>query len=174
MNPAVVIKDTITKLSRKDNKLKSSLQLSIPPVLSEFRWDDKNFEKLIERFIDYVLAISQPGRRVQVAVHEMTKKVDLEDFFSIFPAYWLNLSFKSQAETGFESGAKTILEDLGFHCSEWVGVEESESQLGVYRFGAQDSPVLILFVQNHGARRNCDFLIPVVDPIPQLAQANCV
>jgi hypothetical protein len=165
MNPAVIIKDTILKLSRKHTKLKSALRLSISPALSEFRWNDKNFEKLIERFVDYVLTISHPARGVEIAVHEMKKKVDLEKFFSIFPEYWFHLSVEIQSKTGFETAAKKILEDLGFQCSEWVGVEESESQLGAFRFGTQASPALILFVQNHGARRNCDFLIPVADAI---------
>jgi hypothetical protein len=163
MNPAIIIKDIIHKLSHKQAKLKSTLYLSIPPVLSEFQWEDNKFEILMEGFIDYVLAISHPSRGVQIAVHEMKKKEDLEKFFSISPAYWLHLSFKSQAITSLESGAKKILEDLGFHCSEWVGVEESESQLGAFHFGAQDIPALILFVRNHGALSNCDFLIPLGD-----------
>jgi hypothetical protein len=174
MNPAVTIKDIIIRLSRKRAKLKALLHLSVPPALSEFRWDGKNYEKLIEKFSDYVLQISHPARGVQIAVHVIKKKVDLEAFFSISPTYWLYFSFESHATSGFESGAKKILEDLGFHCSEWVGVEASESQLGAFRFGEHDNPALILLVQNHGARRNCDFLIPVVDPIPQGAQANCL
>jgi hypothetical protein len=174
MNPAETIRGVILKLHRKHSKLKPSLHLSMPPVLSEFRWNDKNFEKLIEKFICHVMTISRSAKSVQIVVHEVRKKADLENFFSIFPSYWLHLGFESQAETGFESGAKRILEDLGFRCSEWVGVEESDSQLGAFHLGAQDSPALILFMQNHGARRNCDFLIPVVDSIPQLAQANCV
>jgi hypothetical protein len=174
MDPSVIIKDIIVKLSRKHTKLKSLLHLSLPPALSEFQWDGKNYEKLIEKFIDYVVTISHPARGVQIAVHVMKKKADLENFFSISPAYWLYFGFESHATTGFENGAKKILEDLGFNCSEWVGVEASESQLAAFRFGEQNKPALILFVQNHGARRNCDFLIPVVDPIPQGAQANCL
>jgi hypothetical protein len=172
MNPAVTIKDIIIRLSRKRAKLKSLLHLSVSPALSEFRWDGKNYEKLVEKFSDYVLKSSHPAQGVQIAVHVMKKKVDLENFFSISPTYWLHFGFESHAAIGFEDGAKKILKDLGFSCSEWVGVEASESQLAAFRFGEQDNPALILYLQNHGARRNCSFLIPVVDPMPQGAQAN--
>jgi len=100
---------------------------------------------------------------VRVAVHEMKRKTDLEEFISVHPEYWLHLSIESQAATGYEGGAKKILHDLGYECSEWIGMEESESQLGVFRFGTQDLPSLILFFHNRQALRNCNFLIPVVD-----------
>jgi hypothetical protein len=172
MNPVASIKDIIVNLSRKHTKLKSLLHLSVPPALSEYRWDDKNYGKMIEKFIDYVLEIRYTGIGVQIAIRVMNKKTDLEKFFSISPAYWLHFGFESQGKTGFERGAKKILNDFGFRCSEWVGVEGSESQLGAFHLGMQDSPALILYVQNHGARRYCDFLIPVTDAVSQAAQAN--
>jgi hypothetical protein len=70
-----------------------------------------------------------------------------------------------------ENGAKTILEDLGYSCSEWVGVEDSEAQLGAFRFGAQDAVALVLFVRNLRTRRICDILIPVNESVPILAHA---
>jgi hypothetical protein len=172
MKPAIIIKGIILKLNSKRSRAKASIQLSIPPALSEFQWDDCNFRNLIEKLINHVLTVSHPAGCVRIAVHEMKRKADLEEFFSIYPEYWLNLSFKSQAKTGFESGAKAILEDLGYRCSEWVGVEDSESQLGAFCFGTQDKPALVLFFQNRGARRNCDFLIPAANSVWACAQAN--
>jgi len=166
MNPAVIIKEVVVKTSRKRSRFKRSLQLTIPTILSDFQWPEANFEKLIERFIGYVSDISHPGRRVQIAVSEMKKKTDLEEFFSISPAYWLHLSVRGQSETGFECGAKKILEDLGYRCSEWIGVEDSDSQLGAFHLQTQDRPALVLFVQNRGARRNCDLLIPITQAVP--------
>jgi hypothetical protein len=172
MSPSIIIRNTILNLSRRRAKHKSALHLSVPPALSEFRWDSQNFEKLIEKFTNYLLAIG-PAQDVQIAVHEMKKKADLEEFFAISPEYWLYLGFRCRAKIGLENGATAILEGLGFHCSEWVGVEESDSHVGIFRSEARDSPGLILFVQNHGTRRSCDFLIPVIDAAAQSALANC-
>jgi hypothetical protein len=172
MNPTIIIKGIILKLNSKRNRAKASIQLSIPPALYEFQWDDCNFRNLIEKFLNHLLTVSHPAGCVRIAVHEMKRKADLEEFFSIYPEYWLNLSFESQAKTRFESGAKAILEDLGYRCSEWVRVEDSESQLGAFCFGTEDKPALILFVQNHRARRNCDFLIPVTNSVRVCTQTN--
>jgi hypothetical protein len=161
MKPAKIIKSIILKLNKIKSRSKSALYLSISSDLSDLQWDDGNFKNLIETFLKYLLKISHPSRHVLIAVHEIKQKRDLEDFFSVHPKCWLNLRFECQAENGFESGAKTILGNLGFRCSEWIGVEDSSSQLGAFQFGTQDKPALILFVQNRGARRNCDFLIPV-------------
>jgi hypothetical protein len=170
MNPATIVKGIILKLNDRDPR--SSIYLSIPTDLSEFRWDDHNFENMIEKFLDHVLRNSHPDSYVRVAVHKMKQKTDLEEFFSIRPEYWLRLRVESQAKTGFESGAQKILEGLGYKCSEWIGVEDSESQLGAFHFGTEDRTALILFAQNQGSRRICDFLIPVSDSVPLLAQAN--
>jgi hypothetical protein len=172
MNPAIIIKGIILKLNSKRSRAKASIQLSIPTVLSDFQWDDCHFRNLIEKFLNHVLAVSHPSARVRIAVHEMKRKADLEEFFSIHPDYWLNLSFESQAKTGFGSGAKTILEALGYRCSEWIGVEDSESQLCAFCFAPQDKHALVLFFQNRGAHRKCDFLIPVANSVRVCAQAN--
>jgi hypothetical protein len=67
MNPAIIIKDIISKLSHKQAKLKCSLHLFILSVLSEFQREDNKFEKLMEGFIDYALAISHPARGLWIA-----------------------------------------------------------------------------------------------------------
>jgi hypothetical protein len=172
MNPAQIIRGIILKLNERNSRIQPSLHLSVPAELPEFQWDGCNFQNLIERFIDHVLEISHPESSVRIAVHELKRKKDLEEFFSIHPEYWLHLSVESQAKTGFESGAKKVLEGLGYRCSEWVGMENSESQLGAFCFGTLDKPALVLFFQNRGARRNCDFLIPVANSARVCAQAN--
>lgn len=145
----------------KDDSSPRPVHLTIPPELSEFSWDSRNFELLIERFLGHVLKISHPGVPVRMTVHEMMRKEDLEEFFSLYPDYWLHVKIHSQSETGLGSGAKEALESLGYRCAEWIGVEDSESQMGVFHAGAREKPALIVFVRNRGARRDCDLLIPV-------------
>jgi hypothetical protein len=172
MNPETIIRSAIFRLTSRLSSSKASLQVSIPPVLSEFQWNDRNFENLVEKFLEHVLEISSPAGPVRVTVHEMKRKTDLEEFIAVHPQYWFHLSVESQAETGYEGGAKQILHDLGYQFSEWIGVKESESQLAVFRFGTQDIPALILFIQNRRALRTCDFMIPVVDELPLSAKTD--
>jgi len=163
MDPTIILEDIVFKLHKKGKKPYLSVRLSSPSILQKFLEHGNKFTNVIERLLDHILAISHPANYVRIAISDIKRKVDLEEFLSFSPRCWLRLSFESQAATGLESGAKEILGDLGYSCSEWVGVEESESQLGIYRFGAKDSPELVLFLQNHGARRNCDLLFPITE-----------
>jgi hypothetical protein len=163
MESAVIIRSVISELNSQQHKSGASLHLSIPSDYSEFRWHDRNLKNEIGRFLAYVLESSQSKRAIRIAVHEMKSETDLERLFSISPCCRFRLSIESQANTDFEAMTKKILKDLGYRCSEWVGMEESQSQPGDFRLGTKDSPALILFIQNHGTRRNCDFLIPATD-----------
>jgi hypothetical protein len=169
MDLAKNIKDIILRLNNRRSGFRPSIHLTIPPVLSKFPWHDYNLEKVVERFLNHILAISHPERRVRVAVHEKKRMADLEIFFSVSPSYWFHLSVESQSKTGFEDGARKILEELGYCCSEWMGVENSESQLGAFYLGTQDKLAVVLYVESRGARRNCDFLIPVAESVPYSA-----
>ena len=171
MNPEVIATEIIPRLSKNGSKGGPSIYLSAPSFLSQFQYLGGNLESLIENFLDYVLKISHTSRCVRVGIHEKKKMCDLEKFFSIYPDYWLDLNIESQAKSGFEEGAKRILKHFGYRCPEWVGVEGTEAQLGAFHFGAQEMPALILFIQNHGARRSCDFLIPVLESVPYFAHA---
>jgi hypothetical protein len=163
MDSAVIIRDVVTKLNNRQNESQSYLHLSIPPILSEFRWRDSHFRNLIKKFFASALKNSHPKRPIRIAVNELKGKADLEQFFSISPSRWFRMSMECCANADFAAIAQNILKDLGYRCSEWVGIENSESQLGDFRYGTEDHPAIILFIQNRGTRRNCDFLIPVMD-----------
>jgi hypothetical protein len=163
MESAVIIRSVISELNSQQCKSGSSLHLSIPSGFSESRWHDRNLKNEIGRFLAYALESSQSKRAIRIAVHEMKSEADLMQLLSISPCCRFRLSVESQANTDFAAMAKKILKDLGYRCSEWAGMEESESQPGDFRLGTKDSPALILFVRTHGTRRNCDFLIPATE-----------
>jgi hypothetical protein len=171
MDPEIIATEIIPRLSDKRSGAKPSVYLTISSILSKFRWHDNNLESLIEKFLAHVLEISHPSRSVRIAVHEKKRMSDLERFLSIYPPYWFYLSVEIQSTSGIEDDVKKILEGFGYHCPEWVGIEGSESQLGAFYFGTQRTTPLVLFIQNHGARRNCDFLIPVIESATYLAHA---
>jgi hypothetical protein len=171
MDPEKIAKEIIPKLRERHGRDCPPIHLSLSPTLPDIPSEGENVEVLIERFLDHVVEISHPARRILVAVHSKKRASDLEQFYSISPFDWFHLSIVSQAISGFERGVKEILANLGYHCPEWVGVEGSESQLGAFHFGDQTSPSMVLFIQNHGSRRSCDFLIPVVESVPYFAHA---
>jgi hypothetical protein len=171
MDPVNALTQTVLKLNNRQSKLRPHIQLSIPAAISTIPSDGNRLETLIEKLLTHVLAISYPSRHVRVSVYQKRKMADLEKFFCISPLSWVHFRVESHAATGLENDAKTILKGLGYFCSEWVGVEDSEAQLGAFRFGTQEAVALILFIRNLRARRICDILIPVNESVPILAHA---
>jgi hypothetical protein len=171
MDLANTVSKIVLRLNNERPKFKPHIQLSVPFTLCELPSNANKLEMLFEKLLAHALAISHPSRRIRVAVYEKRKMSDLEKFFSISPRYWFHFRVEIQAEEGLENGAKAILEDLGYRCSEWVGVEDSESQLGAFHIGVQDTVALVLYIRNHRSRRNCDFLVPVIESMPSLAHA---
>jgi hypothetical protein len=171
MDPNVISREIIPKLNTRHSANGPSVYFTISSSISKFHWQSGNLETLIEKLLDHVLKISDPGRRVRIAVHEKKRMVDLERFFSIFPRYWFHLCVESQASAGFEDEAKKIFKSFGYHCLEWIGVEGSTSQLGAFYYESEETPALVLFIQNRGARCNCDLLIPVKESVSCLAHA---
>ena len=171
MDPEIFAGEIVPRLNAKYGGRKPSVFLTIPCILSEFHWPGGSLETLIEKLLDHLLKISVAARHVRIAVSEKRRMSDLEQFFRIFPRYWFRLSVECQAVSAIEDGAKTILENQGYHCPEWIGIEGSESQLGAFYSGTQQTPAIILYIQNHGARRKCELLIPVTESVTSLAHA---
>jgi hypothetical protein len=171
MDPYIISRKVIPALRDRHLAGRPSIYLTISTAISEFNWHGGNLEALIERILKHVFEISTPARSVRIAVHEKKRMADLEQFFCIVPRYWFHLGIESQAVSGFENGIRRILESSGYHCPEWIGVEGSTSQLGAFYLETQQTPALVLFIQSHGARNNCDILIPVMESASCLAHA---
>jgi hypothetical protein len=171
MNPESIIRKVIPKLGKKRKPGSPSIHVTIPSALDDVPFQGCNIEFLIERFLEHVVETSHPSKPIKVSVGEKKELADLEQFFCVSPLYWFHLGVDVYARAGLDSGAKRIFESLGGRCPEWVGVEGSESRLGAFYFGTHNTPALILFIQDRGARRKCDLLIPVKELIPSPACA---
>ena len=153
----------ILKLNKKYKNPRPLIHLQISPLLSGFSWQEEKLETLAEQLLMRMLAFSSPARSIRVAVRLKKRMADLEEFFAISPMHWLYLSAKGVFENGFESSLQEVLVALGYRCSEWIGVEDSEAKLGAFHYGDSQELALILYVQAQGFRQQCDFLIPVTE-----------
>ena len=141
----------------------SRFYLTLPPDLPGCFREYGNVEALLNRFLDYALTVSRTKRRVRVSVRRRRTLADMETFFSISPPGWLQASFECEGGTELAEGAREVLESLGYRCSEWIGVEGSEAQLGAYHAESPQATDLILYAWNRGARRGCEFLMPLLE-----------
>ncbi len=163
MNAETIADILIPRLRETRGEKCPPIYVTMAPALAEIPSWEGSFERLIEQFLGHLLDISHPFGSIRIGVHKKKKASDLEQFLKISPGHWIHMNIKSQSVSGFDDGIKEILRKLGYHCHEWIGMEGSESQLGAFHFEGREAPSLVLFIQNHGSHRSCDFLIPVVE-----------
>jgi hypothetical protein len=163
MNLDDTLRRIVLRLNKKYKNPRPLIHLQISPLLSGFSWHEEKLETLAEQFLSHMLAFSNQARSIRIAVRLKRRMADLEEFFAISPVHWIYLSAKGAFENGFETSVREALNILGYRCSEWIGVEDSEARLGAFHYGASKDLALILYVQDQGSRRQCDFLIPVAE-----------
>ena len=162
-----LLRKTVLRLNKMHAGTGPSVQLSLALNLSKFFWHDCSLEKLIDRLVHYASVISPPARPVRIAVRQKAKMQDLEKFFDIHPSHWVQIKI-DLAAAGFEEGVRKTFEDHGYRCEEWVGVEDSRQQMGVFSLEAEQKLKLLFWAENHTFRHKCDLLIPVTDPVASL------
>lgn len=89
----------------------------------------------------------------------------MENFFALSPQFWIHLKIKGQNMAEFEDEATKILYDLGYRCDEWMGLEDSDSQLGAFHLRKEPKPKIIAWFQNRKRSHRCEFLIPVNEEV---------
>jgi hypothetical protein len=159
-----LLRKIVLQLNKKHAGVGSSVQISLPLNLPEIFWRDCSFEKLIESLMYYASWIASPARPVRIAVRQNARMLDLEKFFNIHPSHWVQIKIDLVA-SGYGESVRKIFRDHGFQCEEWVGVEDSRKQLGVFSLKAEHRLKLLFWVESHAFRRKTDLLIPVSEPI---------
>jgi hypothetical protein len=165
MDLGALMRRIVHRINRIRVGIGASVHLSIPGNLPEFSWHDCSLEKLMERLIHYAALISDPARPLRIAIHQKKQLLDLEKFFGISATPWIQVRIELEPAE-FDAGARQILEDHGYRCEEWIGVEDSIQRLGAFSFGTDKKHPLVLWAENYGRRSKCDLLIPIAGSLP--------
>lgn len=171
MDAETIAANIIPRLREKRGGNCPPIHVTIDPAFAKIPRMEINFEVLLEKFLADLLDRSGPIGRIRIGIHEKRSAPDLEKFLKFSPLHWSHLNIKCQSVSGIEDSIQRLLQELGCQCREWVGVKGSESQLGAFYFQGRETPALVIFIQNHGSRRSCDFLIPVSDSVSCFAHA---
>jgi hypothetical protein len=163
INLRELVQDVILKFSRNRTGPKPRVLATIPPALPLISWHDNDLETFIRQFLYHALLVNNPDRPIQVSVHERSKLTDLERFVGAFPLSWIQLRIEGHGPGMIESVIEEVFGDLGYCCEEWLGIEGSHAQLGIFSPLKKEEPKLVLCIDLNGPMWKCDFLIPVSD-----------
>ena len=149
-----------TLLAQKE----SSLQLSLPFPLTRLHCHDRRMERLLCRLARKASLKVHPGKTIRIAVRQRGRMRDLEKFFEIQPAHWIQLRIAWSGPAGFERDARDLMRGLGYRCEEWIGENGSWPQLGAFSFGTKRLLKFLFWAQRQKDIQKCDLLIPVMEP----------
>ena len=127
-----VIQDAISRFSQNRSGDKPPVFVTLAPAMTQVPWKNQTAEGFIRRFIYETLLTSDPDAPIEVSLRRRSCLNDLNAFIGIKPSYWIQLRVTGR---GIRVGEKLIDElfgELGFRVEEWVGVDGSETRLGIF------------------------------------------
>ena len=166
-----VIQDAISRFSQNRTGDKPPVFVSLAPAMTQVPWKNRSAEEFVRRFVYETLLTSDPDAPIEVSLRRRSCLSDLNAFIGVKPSYWIQLRVTGR---GIRVGEKLIDElfgELGFRLEEWVGVEGSDTRLGI--FATIDAPKLTMVFCLVSVRHKlkCDLLLPIGDGTPAPAIA---
>lgn len=142
-----------------------SIRAKIPPGLPIIFWRDESLGQFIKRFLYQALTVNHPDCPVRIAVNERRRLADLEAFVRLHPASWIQLRVEGHGCGMSDGVVEELFKDFAYRCEEWVGVEGSEAQLGIFRPIDNGAPQIVFCADLAKPTWKCDLLIPLFEQL---------
>jgi hypothetical protein len=166
VNLGAVIEQAISKFSQNRIGDKPPVFAMISPALAHVPWRDRSLKDFARTFIYESLLTNDPDAAIEVALRQKLELKDLNQFVGVQPSHWVQLRVSGRGLKLMEHSVEELFADVGYRCEEWVGVEDSNTRLGI--FGAIDNPELkmVFCLELSRSILKCNLLIPAVEAFP--------
>ena len=159
------IEEVMFKFNQNRIGAKPTVLAKIPPDLPHIFWHDDGLEKFIKAFLYDALLMNNPEMPVRIIVHERTRLTDLEGFVGVSSLYWIQLRIEGHGPGMIQNHVEERLNELGYRCEEWVGVEGSHAQLAIFTPLEKNGPKMVFCIDVVRTMWKCDFLIPISEKL---------
>lgn len=161
-----IIQDVISRFGKNRTGAKPHIFVTFSPVLTNIPWKNRTLEEFTRHFLYEALLTSTPGDAVEISLRRRSLLKDLNAFIGVQPCYWIQVRLSGRTLRISENLIEDLFSEVGFRCEEWVGVNGSDTRLGI--FGTIDSPELkmVFCLDSQRYRLRCDLLLPIVDSRP--------
>jgi hypothetical protein len=161
-----VIQEAISRFSQNHVGEKPLVFVTLAPALTQVPWQDRTAEEFVRRLIYETLLTSDPGAPIEVSLRHRNCLDDLNEFIGIKPSYWIQLRVAGRGIRVAEYLIDALFGELGFRVEEWVGIDGSDTRLGI--FGTIDAPKLkmVFCLASVGHKQKCDLLLPITEGNP--------
>jgi hypothetical protein len=166
LNIGTVIQDAIARCSQNRTGAKPPVFVSLAPAMTQVPWKNHTAGEFVRRFIYQTLLTSDPDTPIEISLRRRSCLNDLNAFIGIRPSYWIQLRVTGRGIRVGETLIDELFGELGFRLEEWVGVQGSDTRLGI--FATIDAPKVTMVFCLEWVRHKlkCDLLLPINDETP--------
>jgi len=161
INFGSLIEEVLVTFNRNRMGIKPRIFVTIPPGIPLILWHDNGLERCLRAFLYDTLLMSNPEMPLQIAVHTRTRLKDLEEFVGVEPLCWIQVRIAGYGLRMRERMIEDRFKEQSYRCEEWVGVEDSEAQLAIFRPDDRNEMKMVFCMDSTSSMRKCDLLIPV-------------
>jgi hypothetical protein len=144
---------------------KPPISLAMPTAIGAIPWPDPKLTDLVKLFLYEILLTNDPNARVMVSLQRRAELKDLGDFVGVQPSYWLHLRISGRGVRLVENFIDEFFNDIGYRCVEWVGLENSQSRLGIFSANRAPEAKLVFCLDDGRFGRQFSLLLPVREPV---------
>ena len=116
-------------------------------------------------FLYEVLLTNNPDAIVEVTLRRKLELNDLNAFVGIRPSYWMQLRVARRGLKIMEPLVEESFAEIGYHCEEWVGVQDSAARLGIFGSKRKSELKMVFCLELSRNILKCDLLLPVFENI---------
>jgi len=158
-----VIQEAISRFSQNRIGDKPPVFVTLSPAFTQVPWQNQTAGNFVRRFIYETLLTNDPDTPIEISLRRRSRLKDLDAFIGIKPSYWIQLRLSGRGIRVGEKLIDELFDELGFRVEEWVGVDGSDSRLGI--FGTIDAPKLkmVFCLDSVRHKLKCDLLLPIDD-----------
>lgn len=158
-----IMQETIARFSQNRGGAKPPVFVTLAPAMGPVSWENHSAATFMRRFVYETLLTSDPDAPIEVSLRCKSSLSDLNAFIGIKPAFWIQLRVTGRGLRIGEKAIEELFDELGFRVEEWVGVEGSDTRLGI--FGTIDAPTvkMVFCLQSVRHKLRCDLLLPIHD-----------
>jgi hypothetical protein len=171
VNLELLIQQTIARFKHNRVGAKPFVFVTISPSISQVAWGDDSLKEFVRLFLYESLQSSDPDRALEVMLTRRAEIKDMNNFVGVRPSYWVQLRVSGRGLRRSERAIEELFSGLGYHCEEWVGMENSAVRLGIFGTKFKDNEKMVFCLNSVRDTLKCDLLLPAFEN-PPLASPN--
>ena len=154
----LIIQQTIARFTQNRIGVKPLVFVMLSPSISQLAWGDGSLQEFVRLFLYEALLSNHPDAAVEVLLRRRAELKDINEFVGVHPSYWVQLRVSGRGLKRSEPLIEDIFTGVGYRLEEWVGVDNSDTRLGIFGPKNKDGAKLVICLEARRGILKCDLI----------------